>query len=111
MSLRDRLQACLTTAMKARDTRAVAAYRSALAAIANAEALPVDQAPGAGAIELSAVGVGVNDAPRRALTAADMRVIVESEIAERRAMLPLVDDARSADLRTEIDALVEVLAA
>src|SRR5215468_9855921 len=42
--VRSRLQAALRTAMKAQDTVAVSALRSALAAIANAEAIPV---PGA----------------------------------------------------------------
>ena len=45
MSVRARLSAALPVAMKARDRVAVAALRSALAAVANAEAVPVDSVP------------------------------------------------------------------
>ena len=42
----ERLRTALTGALSARDTVAAAALRSALGAIANAEAVPVPPAPG-----------------------------------------------------------------
>lgn len=82
-SVREALSSALTAAMKRRDTVAVAALRSALGAIANAEA--VDQsttgiAP-AGAKEQAAVGVAAADAPRRELTPEQQRTLVQGEIA------------------------------
>jgi hypothetical protein len=80
--LRDRMSAALTASMKARDRVAVAALRSALAAVANAEAVHIDTVPRAGAIHDAAVGAGAADAPRRDLTEADVREVVEAEAAE-----------------------------
>ena len=77
----------LTTAMKARDKPAIAALRSTLAAIDNAEA--VDAAAGGmhpageGAIAGAALGVGAAEVERRALTAAEPEAIVRREVAER----------------------------
>ena len=80
--LRDRMAAALTAAMKARDRVAVAALRSALARVANAEAVHIDTVPRAGALHDAAVGAGAADAPRRELTEADVREVVEAEVAE-----------------------------
>ena len=84
--LRDRLQAHLTAAMKERDQVATAALRSALSAIANAEALEVRHAltstggPIAGALD----GVGAAEAPRRELSDGDVAAAISAEIADRR---------------------------
>lgn len=83
--LRPRLRDALVAAMKAADKAAVSALRSALAAIDNAEATGAAVAPGGLAIEQSPVGVGVADVPRRVLTDAEVRRIVENEVAEREA--------------------------
>ncbi len=80
--LRARMASALTDAMRARDRVAVTALRSALAAVANAEAVPVDTLPSAGAMESAALGAGAADAPRRELTEADVRLIVGAEVAE-----------------------------
>ena len=56
--LRARMASALTAAMRARDRVAVSAIRSALSAVANAEAVPVDTVPRAGAVEGAAVGAG-----------------------------------------------------
>jgi len=80
--LRERMASALTASMKARDRVAVAALRSALARVANAEAVPVDTVPRAGAVEAAAVGVGAADAPRRELSEAEVRQVVEAEVAE-----------------------------
>jgi uncharacterized protein YqeY len=78
----DRLRAALIPAIRARDGAAVVALRSAHAANANAEALPVDQRPaavGSGAD----VGVGATEMPRRDLTEAQVADIVRAEITDR----------------------------
>jgi uncharacterized protein YqeY len=80
--LRERMTSALTASMKARDRVAVAALRSALARVANAEAVPVDSVPRAGAVEAAAVGIGAADAARRELTEADVRRVVEAEVTE-----------------------------
>ena len=80
--LRDRMAVALTTAMKGRDRVAVTALRSALARVSNAEAVPVDTMPAAGAVEEARLGAGAADAPRRELTEADVRLVVGAEVAE-----------------------------
>ena len=84
--LRERLRAALPAALKARDRVAVAALRSTLAAIDNAEA--VDRAPDVDrnlGIERLPVGVGAAEVPRRVLTEAQVEGIVRAELAEREA--------------------------
>lgn len=107
--LRDRMGAALPGAMRARDRAAVAALRSALAAIANAEAVHVDTVPRAGAIEHAQVGAGAADAPRRDLTEDDVRAVVEAEVAEHdRAAQHLADVGRR-DEATAAAAQADVL--
>ncbi|HTJ72429.1 MAG TPA: hypothetical protein VL551_33120 [Actinospica sp.] len=109
--LRDRLRAAVPAAMKARDRSTVAALRSALAAIENAEAVDIDDdaRARAGAIEASLVGVGAAEIARRELTEADVAAIVQHEIAERRAAAATYEAAghveRAAGLVAEADAL------
>ncbi len=78
-SVRTALRSAITHAMKQRDREATAVYRIALAAIDNAEAVPMGSEHRAGAIESSAVGVGQTDAPRRLLSEQDMIQIVWNE--------------------------------
>lgn len=111
--MRATLRADLTAALKRRDRVAVAALRSALAAIDNAEAVPADQPlPGDAGTEHvagSLVGVGAAETERRQLTEADLRAIVAREVRERTAaasryeQLGRPDDA--ARLRTEAEVL------
>jgi uncharacterized protein YqeY len=109
-NLRDRLRQALAVAMKARDRPAVAALRSALAAIDNAEAVdPAQALPGPGAghpdestrepgrpelaatepghpkVAGSVVGVGATEVERRSLSPAQLEGIVRAEIADREA--------------------------
>ena len=83
--LRARLQSALLPALRAGDGDTVAVVRSALAALANAEAVPAESSgpladgPFAGA----ASGVGATEAPRRTLTAGEVRAVVEREREER----------------------------
>ncbi|WP_392543937.1 hypothetical protein [Oryzobacter telluris] len=112
--MREQLSAALPTAMKARDRVAVAALRSALAAIANAEAVPVDSMPRAGAVEAAAIGAGAADAPRRELTEDDVRAIVATEVDDRVSAAAEMDGhGRTEDaarLIDEADVLRRVLA-
>jgi uncharacterized protein len=111
-NLRDRLSRALPVAMKARDRLAVTALRSALAAIANAEAIdssrappqaghpePTGSAPGFGGSGVgdpepagsgsdppfagTVVGLGAAEVERRSLTEAQVEEIVRAEVAER----------------------------
>jgi uncharacterized protein len=83
--LRTRLQSALLPAMRAGDADTVAVVRSALAALANAEAVRVPSSgPLAdGPIAGSATGVGSTEAPRRTLTGDEVRAVVERERQER----------------------------
>lgn len=85
--MRTDLRDGLKTALKSRDRTAIAALRSALAAIDNAEAIPADQAVdttvGHEHVAGAAAGLAAAEAPRRSLTEADLRSIVENEVRER----------------------------
>jgi uncharacterized protein len=103
----------LTAAMKARDKRAVAALRSTLAAIDNAEAVDVTQVPpaGEGKIAGAALGVGAAEVERRTLTAAEMEAIVRREVAERRAAAQAYERAGQAPHAEGLRAEAELLGA
>src|SRR5919198_2611954 len=104
-TLRQRLRDALRTAMKSRDRSAVAALRTTLAAIDNAEAVESSAADRASAIELSPVGAGVADVARRTLTEAQVEQIVRGEVAAREAAARDYDAAgapeRAESLRAE----------
>lgn len=85
--VRTRLRDDLTAALKARDRVAVAALRSALAALDNAEAvegesIPVSR-PVSEHIAGATVGAGSSDVERRALSAAEVHAIVSVEVEQR----------------------------
>ena len=82
--LRAALRGELKQAMRERNRDHVAAYRIALAAIDNAEAVPLGSEQPAQALEMSAVGVGVADAPRRELSHDDVRDLVRREADDLR---------------------------
>lgn len=106
-----RLRRDLTAALRSRDEVAVAALRSALAAVDNAGARPATDRPShttehvAGA----ARGVGSTEVERRPLTEAELRGIVEAEVAERSAAAREYDrlgrPERAGRLRAEADLL------
>jgi len=107
--LRDRMGAALTSSMKARDRLAVSALRSALARVSNAEAVHVGSVPRAGAIEDARVGAGAADAPRRELTEADVRGIVEAEVAEHDHAAQHLSDVGRPDDAARVTAQADVL--
>jgi uncharacterized protein len=82
MSLRVRLRQALPEAMRARDGVAVSALRATLAALDNAEAVPVAETRGA-AIEQAPVGAGATEVARRELSERAVVDIVRAEAAER----------------------------
>lgn len=77
--LRDRLRAALLEARRARDAETVSTLRTALAALENAEAVPV--ATTSGAIEDTPLGAGSTEAQRRVLSEADELAVLDAEIA------------------------------
>jgi len=82
-SLRQRLRAALTAALKERDSNAVAALRSALGTIDNAEAVdPVHRSTsGGGAIAGAVTGLGAGEVARRDLSGVRAAAILGDEVA------------------------------
>ncbi|QIS74619.1 GatB/YqeY domain-containing protein [Streptomyces sp. DSM 40868] len=114
MSLRLRMRQALPEAMRARDKAAVSALRATLAALDNAEAVPVgeDELRGV-ALEQSPVGAGTTEAARRELSERDVIEVVRAEAGERldaAAQLTAPAHAdRAARLRAEADVLLGFL--
>jgi uncharacterized protein len=112
-----RLRAALTEALTTRDNAAVAAIRSALSAIANAEAVaPSATRPRPGSSEHVAgavAGLGATEAARRRLTEADITAILSAEISDRRSAAEDCDrlgrDDQSARLRREASVLADLM--
>jgi hypothetical protein len=110
--VRIRLRAALTDALRVRDKVAVLALRSALSAIANAEAVgPAPDIAGASSLHMAGAvaGLGAGETQRRTLTAAEAGQIVQAEISERlRAARDYESSghaARAQRLRAEADVL------
>lgn len=112
------LRAMLTAAVKGHDADTVAAARSALAAIANAEAVALNPADtpsdmAQGKIAGASLGAGSTEVPRRELSRKDVIEVIRREITERESAVLIFESGgragRAKALRREIDALVEVL--
>jgi len=106
--LRARTGDALRQAMRERDRDAVTALRGLSARWANAEAVPVDVLPPAGALEGAAIGVGAADASRRELDAAELLDLAQAEIDEHeraaaeREALGRAEDAASLRRQAEV---------
>ena len=115
--MRTTLRRDLTAALKARDRVAVAALRSAIAALENAEAVPTDQAtdtaidPTAGNEHVAGapVGLGVTEADRRDLTESDVRSILAAEVRDRTTAADEYDGLGRPDQAARLRAEAEVL--
>lgn len=114
--MRTRLRHDLTAAIKARDLAAVAALRSVLAAIENAEATEVIRAPRPTASEYiaaSTVGLGAAEVERRVLSHSEVHALVHAQVDERSFAADeyekLGRDDLAGRLRTEADVLREYL--
>lgn len=113
-TLREQLRDRMRTAMRERDRSAVSLYRTTLAAIDNAEALPVDERRAVGAIEEASVGVGSTDEDRLELTEAEVAAVVRREATERRTAaetvgMPEADRIRLMGEAGSLEALVDPL--
>lgn len=83
--VRAALRAGLTSAIKTRDSDAVAALRAAIAIIDNAESVdPAEAATalGNGSIAGSAEGVGSTEVQRRTLSAADVSALLHDHLRD-----------------------------
>lgn len=114
--MRTTLRRDLTAALKARDRVAVAALRSAIAAIENAAAVPaapIDTSVGDEHFAGAKIGVGAAEAPRRVLTESDERSILAAEVRERTTAAEeyerLGRTDQAARLRAEADVLARYL--
>jgi hypothetical protein len=115
-SVQVRLQGALTEALRSRDSIAASALRSALSAIANAEAVPSANASrvvGSEHFAGAVAGLGATEAARRELTEQDVAAIVAAEISDRRSVAGdyerLGRSDQSARLCREADILAELL--
>lgn len=81
MQPREQMKVDLLQAMKARQSATVATLRSVLAAIDNAEAVPVSEP----AMPAEPAPGQRHEAPRKLLSADDIRQIIRKEVDERRA--------------------------
>lgn len=114
MSLRLRMRQALPEAMRARDKVAVSALRGTLAALDNAEAVPVEEAaPGSSALETAPVGAGATEAARRELSERRVVDVVRAEADERltaaRQLTAPAHADRAARLRAEAAVLLRFL--
>jgi uncharacterized protein len=109
--LRSDLRTRLTAALRERDRPAVAALRSVLAALENAEAVPADSArvDGSEHVAGAVLGVAAGEAARRVLTAAEERDVVDREIAEMLAGAESYDGLGESDRSDELRRVVAVI--
>ena len=112
--LRDRLRDGLPAAIKGRDGVAVAALRSTLAAIENAEAVaPPPAGPPTEAthdrLAGTVAGVGAAEAERRAHTEAQVEGIVQAEVDERRTAAEAYERAGRSEVARRLRAEADVL--
>lgn len=96
--------------MRSRDKVTVSALRSTLAALDNAEAVPVAESALRGqALEHSPVGAGAAEAARRELSERDIADIVQAEAKERLDAAAELTAPAHADRATELRAEAAVL--
>lgn len=113
-TLSDRLNAALRDAMKARNKSAVAALRSALAAIANAESVArqTDPTPAATSEHVagSVAGLRAAEVERRDLRPEEVDEIVRAEIDDRREAADHYRRAGQDDMADQLEREAGVLA-
>jgi uncharacterized protein len=108
------LRDALLTARKDRDATRVAALRSALSAIDNADTPDVARVNAAesGTIAGGVVGLGAAEVARRELSDQQIRALVQGEIDERLSAASEIDashEERAATLRAEAAVLRDLL--
>ncbi|CAN5867734.1 hypothetical protein BH10CHL1_BH10CHL1_50450 [soil metagenome] len=109
MELRAQMKADLLQAMKARQTATVSTLRSVLAAIDNAEAVPVSEPTQ----PVEPVMGQQNEVPRKLLSVEDIRQIIQRELDERHAAsltyIQLGEQAEAGRLQREVALLFDYL--
>jgi uncharacterized protein YqeY len=109
-SVRERLRDRLKAAMRGRDPVATSVYRNLIAAIDNAQAVPVE--PPTPMDRPLAFGDGSAERPRRTLRTSELEAIITAEASERRSAAGQLMDLGQAEeairLRAEA-ALIEAL--
>jgi uncharacterized protein YqeY len=107
--LRARLQADLSAALKARDRSRTSVLRTLLAALANAEAVPVDQTA-TGSIAASSPGALSTEVARRELSPADEAGVLRREHRELVDAAAELVDAGRADAAEPLQAQAAIVA-
>lgn len=107
------LKAALTEAMRARRKEIVSVLRETLAALDNAEAADLFEAPAPehGVIAGGVKGLGAGEVVRKALSPEDAARVIEAELAERRAAVLTFERLGRADEANTLKAQIEVLEA
>lgn len=110
--LRVRMRTDLTAAMKARQPQVVAALRSALAALDNAEAIAATPSSSLVGTHIAGAesGVGATEAARRVLTWAELQAILAAQIEEYTEAADYYDGSGQPDSATELRTRVAALA-
>ena len=113
LNVRDRLRTALSAALQQRDVPLVAVLRATLAALDNAEAVPIqDHDYGSLALEQTPIGVGARAATRRELSDEDVERLIRAEMDERQSAARIHERAgqheRARRLRHEADRLAAV---
>lgn len=110
MPVRQKLRDALTTAIKSRDRVAVAALRSTLAAIDNAEAVDRPASTDRNlSIESIPIGAGATEVARRNLTETQVQQIVHAELAERHAAAHAYEQAGQREHAERLRAEISVI--
>ena len=101
----------LVSAMKGRDSIAMAALRSMIGAIDNAEAADAEAAPAveAGVIAGGVTGAGAGEVARRDLTSSDLVAILRNEATERRTDGAGYRDVGQSDAAASLEAEAAVI--
>ena len=113
-ALPDALRRGLTAALKARDPDALAAHRTAIAAIDNAEAVPApsgNQATTSAHIAGATSGPGTTEAARRPLSDSELQDILREQIDERTREASRYDALGQADAAGRLRRQARTLAA
>jgi uncharacterized protein len=102
MSIRERMRDDLTAALRGREMDRVSTLRSLLGEIANAEAVETDR-------DFVPMAGRTNDVPRRALTEADVRGILEREGERHREAMAEFENAGRQDAAERLQAGLKVI--
>ena len=111
--LRQKLRHTLGAAMKARDVTAVSAFRSVVAAIDDAEAADLSDAPAMqnGAIAGGVAGLGAGEVPRRGLSDAQFADLGREQVAAWRNAAADYERSGHHDHATRLAAEAAIVAA